>query len=820
MNYLDTDKYALQKVQIRNTMSLEEAKKHYKSITKKNPRKIRETINFYQFRFLPPTKFEPKTFRTKVINDDIRLIYGKLKENNHHLEGGGLFDYFTKAYDYVKNKVSDAFSYIKNAVSINDYSDSTKKNLGLYGEYPIIAIQLRRAPISFALDLALQGISAGEWERLKEKNGFDKLYHLSMVVTLKGITEIILNKGRKIRQNKQLAIEKVEVVSVNENITVGEGMETQDVIIPKDKVFNINGMFQKARDKVGDTRFFSYSALGQNNCQDFIALLLDVEGLYNEPEKDFVYQDISQLVKELPDTTKAISQGITHIGALANKYFGIGGGNKVSLDDLYHHSANNGDDIVIPKKEFVKEHKHLIGLLNKSDDPELKKEANIQAKELELKGGAVPINRKLYEKVKSIVYPRYKKASAYRSGAVIKLYKEMGGKFKNNGGRKLSRWFEEEWKDIGNHQEYPVYRPTKRITKDTPLTVDEIDPKNLKEQIKEKQKIKGEHNLKPFKEVGSGECDSDDDSDLEGGIKAPISRVGGKRLLKKKIIAEFPDNYEDMTYVEPFIGGGSVFYAKNPSKKEVINDLDDTIFNIHKGLQKYGKKIGKSLIGHYTPADFYRYKKSNPKSLEKKLSLFLVLSRISFLGQHKTPKNKKGTNIKTDFAPYQERLKDTIITNQDYSTIIKKYDSLNTLFYLDPPYEGSTKHHYDNPDFDLDKLHDQLKKVKGKWILSMNDSPNVRKIFKNYPTKTLITTYQLPEKRQVKELLIKNFQNKTGGGYETDSDYETSDSVSEEEGITQDEAISQFYEYMKAHKGQDINECFQKWKHQFYIEIK
>lgn len=116
-----------------------------------------------------------------------------------------------------------------------------------------------------------------------------------------------------------------------------------------------------------------------------------------------------------------------------------------------------------------------------------------------------PINLKLYEKAKAIVYKKYAKPSAYRSGAVIKLYKEMGGTFKDDNKPKLlKRWFEEEWKDVNPHKtpnSYPVYRPTKRITKDTPLTVDEVDPKNLEEQAKTKQKIKGNKNLKPFKKL-------------------------------------------------------------------------------------------------------------------------------------------------------------------------------------------------------------------------------------------------------------------------------------------------------------------------------
>lgn len=366
------DKYALQKVEIRNTIPLAEAEKKYKSITKKKPRKVRESTNFYQFRYLPPTKFESRSFRTKVVNDDIRMVFGKLKGEHQKLEGAGLFDYFTKAYDYVKNKVSDAFDYVKDAVSITDFSEKTKKNLNFFGDSPIIALQLRRVPINFALDLALQGVSAGKWEQLKEKYGFDKFFHLSMVATLQQKTTISVN-GRPKRVPKQLAIEKLEVVSVNDNIEVGEGMETQEVPLAGAS-FNIKDMFQKTRAKVGDTRFFSYSALGGNNCQDFIKMLLESEGLYREPEAQFVYQDLTELVKELPDTTKGISQGITNIGALANKYFNVGG---------------SKNEIVIPKEDFVKEHKHLIGLLSSSDDPKLKKEAESQAKELkgELEGG-------------------------------------------------------------------------------------------------------------------------------------------------------------------------------------------------------------------------------------------------------------------------------------------------------------------------------------------------------------------------------------------------------------------------------------------------
>jgi hypothetical protein len=341
--------YALQKVQIRNTMPLEEAEKHYTAITKKKPRKVRETDNFYQFRYLPPTKFEKRSFRTKVVNDDIHLIFGKLKDEHQTLEGRGLFDYFTKGYDYVKN--TSFVQSIKNAMTISDFSVKTKANLDKFGDYRINYIQIRRVPVSSTLELVLQGVSGGEWERLKKKYGFDHFFHLSMVVGLQGAKDIVLNTGRKMKVAKQLAIEKLEVVSVNENVIAGEGMETQDVPLAG-KSFSINDMFRKARDRVGDETFFAYSALGKNNCQDFIALLLDVEGLYRAPEKEFIYQNISELVAELPAFTKGFAQTVTDLGALVNKATGIGGSSNTHRENFL--SAHKLKDKGYSLKELSK----------------------------------------------------------------------------------------------------------------------------------------------------------------------------------------------------------------------------------------------------------------------------------------------------------------------------------------------------------------------------------------------------------------------------------------------------------------------------------
>jgi hypothetical protein len=109
------------------------------------------------------------------------------------------------------------------------------------------------------------------------------------------------------------------------------------------------------------------------------------------------------------------------------------------------------------------------------------------------------LDQALYNSIKKQADQIYDKSSAYKSGWIVRHYKDAGGKYADdNRPKNLKRWFNEEWGDIGG-KDYPVYRPFKRINKKTPLTASEIDPKQAKKQIELKQKIKGENNLPPFK---------------------------------------------------------------------------------------------------------------------------------------------------------------------------------------------------------------------------------------------------------------------------------------------------------------------------------
>ena len=101
-------------------------------------------------------------------------------------------------------------------------------------------------------------------------------------------------------------------------------------------------------------------------------------------------------------------------------------------------------------------------------------------------------NKKLYEQVKEEIYKKYPKHSAYRSGLLVKEYKKRGGTYTRgkNKDEGLSVWFRETWRSdkgtVGYDHKNSVYRPTKRITKDTPTTFDELSKKQIERAKREK----------------------------------------------------------------------------------------------------------------------------------------------------------------------------------------------------------------------------------------------------------------------------------------------------------------------------------------------
>jgi DNA adenine methylase len=92
--------------------------------------------------------------------------------------------------------------------------------------------------------------------------------------------------------------------------------------------------------------------------------------------------------------------------------------------------------------------------------------------------------------------------------------------------------------------------------------------------------------------------------------------------------------------------------------------------------------------------------------------------------------------------------------------MLRKYDRPYTFFYLDPPYFNKPYYKFNFTEQDYIELADRLKALKGKFLLSLNDTPEIRRIFSSFNISTveLVYTARLNAGKRYTELLISNYQ--------------------------------------------------------------
>jgi len=276
-------------------------------------------------------------------------------------------------------------------------------------------------------------------------------------------------------------------------------------------------------------------------------------------------------------------------------------------------------------------------------------------------------------------------------------------------------------------------------------------------------------------------------------LKPFFNRIGSKYSLIKDIITLIPPH---TTYVEAFVGGGSIFWNKSPAKKSVINDLDKELIEGYRILKRIPTSVDMTIldnskkVGKYYPAVEKFINSITSKSPDRdKLLAFTekysgTFGSKGFDGIYRNPSiGNKWKKI----DQYKALLKPTTIVSKDYLQVLKDYDSPTTFFFLDPPYEVEAEQkfkegYYKSSIIDYEKMNDALKQIKGKFLLTINNSKYIRDIFKDFNQKTLIVRNQSQrgiskEAENRKELFISNYDMKQGGSIETDR-YDKKEEVS------------------------------------------
>jgi len=252
-------------------------------------------------------------------------------------------------------------------------------------------------------------------------------------------------------------------------------------------------------------------------------------------------------------------------------------------------------------------------------------------------------------------------------------------------------------------------------------------------------------------------------------MRGPLNYVGGKNRLAKVIIERIP---EHLTYVEPFSGGAQVFFRKPPSRVEVLNDLDSELVNFYRVCQCHYEELARSM--RFMPVSrewFEGLEKKAPENLTdiQRAARFLYLQKLAYGGRITRKAyairvleraNLRADAIAETLNETHTRLVGVQIEHLPYNEVIRRYDRPGTFFYLDPPYYDIRLYNYNLEHDDFARMVELLRNIKGKFLLSLNDHPEVRKLFAGFHIETVKIAYSLHHKtgRRYQELLISNYK--------------------------------------------------------------
>lgn len=228
-------------------------------------------------------------------------------------------------------------------------------------------------------------------------------------------------------------------------------------------------------------------------------------------------------------------------------------------------------------------------------------------------------------------------------------------------------------------------------------------------------------------------------------MKPPITYYGGKQKLIKHLLPLIP---EHNLYAEPFFGGGALFWAKEPSNVEVINDTNRELINFYEVIKRDFNALQgmiKATLHSRTLHQDANVITNNPHlftSVQRAWAIWVLASQ-SFssmlngswgydIKKGSTSKNIHNKRIRFEDI-YQERLSLVQIESTDAIRIIKRRDRDSTFFYCDPPYYNSDCGHYDGYSLeDYTQLLETLSEIKGKFILSSYPSEVLNKFVQEH----------------------------------------------------------------------------------------
>jgi DNA adenine methylase len=248
-----------------------------------------------------------------------------------------------------------------------------------------------------------------------------------------------------------------------------------------------------------------------------------------------------------------------------------------------------------------------------------------------------------------------------------------------------------------------------------------------------------------------------------------IPWIGGKRRLAKTILPLFP---EHTCYAEPFCGAAALYFLKDQSEVEVLNDINGELINLYRVIKHHLDEFVKQFRWSLTSRQIYKWLQITPEETLtdiQRAARFYYLQKLAFGGKvadqnfgtaTTSPPRLNLLRLEEDLSQAHLRLARTYIEHLSWQECITKYDRPHTLFYCDPPYWGTEGYGVDFGLEQYDQMAELAKSIKGKIVISVNDIPEMRTAFNGLSLQTTDINYTVGgagKTAKRSELIIMNF---------------------------------------------------------------
>ena len=230
-----------------------------------------------------------------------------------------------------------------------------------------------------------------------------------------------------------------------------------------------------------------------------------------------------------------------------------------------------------------------------------------------------------------------------------------------------------------------------------------------------------------------------------------IPWIGGKRRLADRIIPQFPPH---TCYVEVFAGGAALYFMRPPADVEVLNDVNGELINLYRVVKNHLEEFVRQFKWALSSREVFKWLQDTPTQTLtdiQRAARFFYLQQQAFGG--KVDGQTWGTattappinllRIEENLSAAHLRLSNASIENLDWYKCMERYDRPHTLFYLDPPYWETAGYGVEFEFEQYEKMAELMGRLKGKAILSLNDHPDIRRVFGRFQMDTTGIRYNV-----------------------------------------------------------------------------